>query len=622
MIPYFSAIIRPLHTLALAQKDKRTLHYDKEELDAFYKIKHAVANAISLSPLILNHPIKMASDASKFCCASLIWQIDPETNEIRYLAAISRLFEKREIMWSIFRKECCAILVSLSVHNWMLRGAPIITAYTDSRAILFLRNSKNRQNILFRFSQTISCYEIEVVHVAGKENFICDHITRSIYPEDQPKETISISELTSNELCSALVLQRGFKLDASLVHQYMIDDGLPEIKQSRMKTGTPSKAKLNAATNKPTVKKERNIKSPRVRKTKIPKDKIDAHSLFFRKDPSTLSKSKKVSNTQNYDLECHELRVLFKDDDLDHSSVSTKGPSELDVILGHNDDPHADHDTMSTHPDFPSQKMHESNSAIENLRVHHLILNESLISINTIIYAQESDHFFGPYCNGTKALPTNWKKIQGVLCLVKDSIKIMLPNSLFHCLFHAKHLSLWTKHTPTTTLFQEISKTYYNPNLLQMIENAVKQCTACPISKKSKQMGLPFGQKIHGRSAREIWRYDALGGCNPSQGYKYIFVFTCSLTLYTYLFPTREKNATSLLRAIQNLISIFFRPRLIYGDMDPSLLSTIVKEYLTNRGIEIQTTCPYSAWANSTAEQTIAQVKETIRGLILATGKD
>ena len=37
-----------------------------------------------------------------------------------------------------------------------------------------------------------------------------------------------MSELNSNELCSALVLPRGVKLDASLVHEYMIDDGLPE----------------------------------------------------------------------------------------------------------------------------------------------------------------------------------------------------------------------------------------------------------------------------------------------------------------------------------------------------------------------------------------------------------
>ena len=40
-----------------------------------------------------------------------------------------------------------------------------------------------------------------------------------------------MSELNSNELCSALVLPRGVKLDASLVHEYMIDDGLPEWKQ-------------------------------------------------------------------------------------------------------------------------------------------------------------------------------------------------------------------------------------------------------------------------------------------------------------------------------------------------------------------------------------------------------
>ena len=197
------------------------------ELQAFENVKRAAAKSIALSPLTVDSPLYFASDASKFALSSCIWQRDEKTNKPRYLAAVSRLFDKWEILWSIFRKEVSAIITMLSLHNWMFRGAPRITAYCDSKAVGFLRGSKNRTPILFRFSQTISCYNLEIIHVAGKDNYICDHISRSIFPEDQPteEELIPMSELTSNELFNQLMIPRGIRLDVITVRKYMLDDG-------------------------------------------------------------------------------------------------------------------------------------------------------------------------------------------------------------------------------------------------------------------------------------------------------------------------------------------------------------------------------------------------------------
>ena len=142
MIPYFSALSQPLHALPLEQQDKRKLKYTDAELQAFKNVKRAAAESIALSPLTVDDPLFFATDVSKMTLLSCIWQKEDKTNKPCYLAAVSLLFDKHKVLWSLFRKEVSAMITMLSLHNWMFRGAPKITVYCDSKAVGFLRGSK------------------------------------------------------------------------------------------------------------------------------------------------------------------------------------------------------------------------------------------------------------------------------------------------------------------------------------------------------------------------------------------------------------------------------------------------------------------------------------------------
>ena len=157
---------------------------------------------ISLSPVLPNVPVEITTDVAHFCCSGLAYQRDPETNEVRYLTATSRILQKAEINWSVIRKEVASILMMVSLNSWFLLGAPKITCYTDSRAITFMRGSKNSQAIIYNFSQVISQFDLEIVHVKGENNFLADTISRSIFPDDMPKphEFVPMSEATCSEL--------------------------------------------------------------------------------------------------------------------------------------------------------------------------------------------------------------------------------------------------------------------------------------------------------------------------------------------------------------------------------------------------------------------------------------
>ena len=181
-----------MHRLAQDFKDKRWLVWNDEALTSFQNLKQAIANAISIDPLMNGEPIKMSSDASNFALAGLCWQVDPKTKEIRYLDTASCILDKCEVRWSTISKEAAGVVL---VFDWFLKGAPLITAYCDALSLIWIRSCKNQFPILFRFSKVISSYELELIHISGKENFQSDYLMRSLFLSDMGMSDICMTKL-------------------------------------------------------------------------------------------------------------------------------------------------------------------------------------------------------------------------------------------------------------------------------------------------------------------------------------------------------------------------------------------------------------------------------------------
>ena len=658
-IPKLAEIKLPLHRIEQEFKTKKYIKWTEEGLQALEDVKAAVANSISLSPLMVNEPIFMSSDASCHTVAGLIWQKDPETGGNRYLGASSRLLDKREQRWSTFRKETAAVLLMLHTHDWMLRGAPHITAYTDAMSLLWLRGVKNKVSILFRFSQTIATYNIEIVHISGSANAASNYLSRSLFPEDMPTP-ISMSETTGNELFKQLTLPDGFKIDKDLLRQYMTDDGLEEVSKKRLKKQQACSIQINDSNNRPSVKRERKVKPPPTRRERVPTNKMEEHSTFFEKaqtkaavmgpDKQIPTPSSEVDihrdnnpaerNTTDHENDdyliykdypvaaLNEIRVLYETPDTDAREDSDRNNSEPGTPTGGTDPNESEPTTPieSVHPTEPHSTSQEETKEghkadIDHLRINQKILTDGLISVDTFRRAQETDETFGPYLIGDKALPTNWQIDKGILLHVsRDTKKLMLPVHLLEALYTTKHLSLYARHAPHSTLYSDISRHYWHPHLHQLLKEKTRQCTICKLTKKTKIPQNTLGGKTYSTSRTSVWNYDCAGGLPVCEGKAYVFIFVCSLTLYTQLFAASAKSAPQLLKAFKQLLATFGPCKALYADNDPAVLSTIFKDYCHERNIDIQTTSPHSAWANALSERTIALAKETIRTHTMSTG--
>ena len=623
MVIRFAQVTLPLHRLAQEYKDKRRLVWNDEALKSFADLKEAMANAISIAPIMIGEPIKMSSDASNFALAGLCWQLDPNTKEIRYLGTASRILDKREIRWSTIRKEAASVLLMLHVFDWFLKGAPLITSYCDALSLIWLRNCKNQVPILFRFSQVISCYELELIHISGKENFQSDYLTRSLFPTDMPEE-IGMSEATATELFEQLTLPDGYKVNKDILRKYMTDSGLPEIKHSRMKKKATSKAKITTSNNQPTVKKERSIKAPPMRTTGVPEEHKQSHQAFFKGCQPLLTSPVHSSNTSN-NIEnnytpyaaLNEIRLLFDEtEQIDNNNETL--PVPLEQIQ-----PLTEVETPGLTPTPPTQPNTDEppSSTITCHQLNTRILTDGLITVATFRRAQETDDLFGPYLADNKPLPPNWFIEKGILILKKgDADKLMLPANLLDAIIASKHFSLYGCHAPHSTLMLDISRHYWRPNLHELIKQKTRNCTLCNIAKKHSTPHMTLGTKTYPSRLSE-WAFDCMGGLPQCNGKSYIFVFVCSLTLYTFLYAASNKTSHQILSAFKQLITAFGPIKSLYSDQDPSIYSTKFKDYCDDRQIKLHSTAPHSAWGNSLCEKTISIIKQTLRTHTLTTGR-
>ena len=140
--PYFSPFSLPLQDMTLTQQTKKKLSWTDEQSRAFQALKDAMADSVALSPILPDEPIEIATDAAKYACSALLWQRCPTSGETRYLTATSRILQQTEVNWSVIRKEVAAILMAVGQNAYFLAGARKITVYCDSKAVSFLRGTK------------------------------------------------------------------------------------------------------------------------------------------------------------------------------------------------------------------------------------------------------------------------------------------------------------------------------------------------------------------------------------------------------------------------------------------------------------------------------------------------
>ena len=536
----------------LLKTDHRKFSFTKEALDDFYKLREELSNSAGFYPADPTRTLYMSSDASKNCSSFLLWD-KSDTGEERYIAASSRLFTVAERNYSTFKKELVSVLAGLSAFDNILRFSKNLILYVDARSILFLRAAKSSSPMLMRFALAMSCYDLTVVHVPGKEHILPDILSRSLQPQTEA-DIDPMSELEAKTLLEQLTIPNGFEINKDLLKKYLLDDGLPSLskkKQKKIKT----KAQISDKTFKPELKAERKIKMPQC---------TPIHP-FYRNQLRDLNREKPDFSTKN---------------------------SLLNAI------------TISD----------GENTNLDNFKLNSKIITDGQITIDLFRESQKSDEF----CKSISikdALPKEFLMRKGILIKIVNSVeKLVLPKAIFNILVNNLHFSTDGRHSSQTNMLEQIKETYFFPNLAKSLKEITDGCVLCFTMKTSNQKQQKFGKKKYAKTPRQEYCFDIAGGFPNSFGYKYIFIFVDTFSMYCILVPAKNRESQTIKKAFRDsIITPFMKPKRLYGDNEKSLFSKEMSDYCKENDISLSSCAPHSPWSNGLAEKTVHLAKDTLR---------
>ena len=276
----FWNIILPLQEQSKTKTNSNQVILTEESKRAIEKLKKAITNHIAISAPNLDKEFYISSDSSGFTSASLLYQVYDDV--VHCLGAGSQLYTKQEWKYSTIKLEIMALLYAFSKWDFILRySCHTINALTDARGILYIKNSKDRSNMLFKISQIISHYDMCIMHTSGnpkpansslqhnkaKSNWLpammsrCEKckITQSYKP---------ISEKELNELMELLTLKEGHTITPQQLQKFMRDPGLP-LPTRGYQTKCVSKVKVDTKNIQLTIKTPKKTHQPQLANTKI-----------------------------------------------------------------------------------------------------------------------------------------------------------------------------------------------------------------------------------------------------------------------------------------------------------------------------------------------------------------
>ena len=175
-------IMSPLNKILKGYTKKsrhRVIQWDKEDelREAFEKTKNALIDATLLYYPNKNNQIGLFTDASLIACGGVLQQ--QQDSEWVPLGFFSKTFNDKEKAASTFTRELTAIYKALHHFRHLVEGHSF-NIYTDHMAIVKAMEKPYERPILkeSRMLSFISQFDVNVIHIPGKENQVADILSR------------------------------------------------------------------------------------------------------------------------------------------------------------------------------------------------------------------------------------------------------------------------------------------------------------------------------------------------------------------------------------------------------------------------------------------------------------
>ena len=265
-IPDFGEVTAKLRPL-LSPKTKFKM--SEEEIQAFNNVKEAVAKSLELHPPDWRKKFFLYSDASTVAIGNVLTQ-QGENGQEYPISTYSRSFSKTELNKSVFEKEALALLHGLIQSRPLIQGAPIV-AYVDARALLFLR-LMNSGSPYVRMSLALSEFDLQIVHVTGQDNTVCDSLSRMFEGDKPTLKPLAKSDCVS--LLHRMTFDDGFSITPADVRQLLLQGTVwpsPSDKlKSVLKSSKPRIIHPNSIKSHLNLIMEKNRVNKRKRKSRSP----------------------------------------------------------------------------------------------------------------------------------------------------------------------------------------------------------------------------------------------------------------------------------------------------------------------------------------------------------------
>ena len=187
-IEKFAEIAEPLNELL--RNVKHFIWTERQE-EACNKLKHEIANTVTLSYPDFSKPFIVRTDASDIGVAAVISQ---KVNGLeRPIAFTSRALSATERNYFTSEKECVGILHALKKFTPYLDGQEF-ELQTDNQALIWLNKMRYVNSKFVRWALRIQDFQPTITHCPGRLNVVADALSRApVGPsedEDEPREVM------------------------------------------------------------------------------------------------------------------------------------------------------------------------------------------------------------------------------------------------------------------------------------------------------------------------------------------------------------------------------------------------------------------------------------------------
>ena len=168
----FAKIARPLHQLTEKSKD---FLWNSESQETFEILKARFTSAPILAFLSMREPFILYTVASQHSRNAVLAQIQNGSERVTCYASNS--FSKVQSQYSTKKRELLTIVnfTRLFKHYLMGRNFQIVT---DHRALQWLNNFKDPDNLTARWLEKLADFDYEIVHHSGKKTGHADSLSK------------------------------------------------------------------------------------------------------------------------------------------------------------------------------------------------------------------------------------------------------------------------------------------------------------------------------------------------------------------------------------------------------------------------------------------------------------